>query len=232
MKNTLKIALIILIGLIIIFNRCEHKIDLRKTEVKVKPSKQYKDKEGKQNAKGEVTLIANFKALKTLDSLGEINKALNQANSALKGKIRELLLVKNTVQVKNTVKTEIIIDTLYNTEVVYIDSSHTPAYKAIFTDMYHSIEIKASKDSTTYDLRVVNDLEISHSRKKSFLGLGKTKYLVNVRSMNPYTDTLSFKNYVIQDRPRRLGLGLLGGYGASKTGLSPIIGVGLYYKIF
>ena len=39
--------------------------------------------------------------------------------------------------------------------------------------------------------------------------------------------------YVTQKIPaRRWGLGIIGGYGAGRSGLSPYIGVGVYYRIW
>ena len=244
-NDRIKLVALIIIGLIVISKSCQFKADLRskKQKIEAKPSVQYKDKEGLTNAKGEKTLIADFSLLKRLDTLEQEKKALERANSALKGKVRELTSIKNTVRIEKTIPTTVYIpadtsqlrSSTWNDKPPFIDTSFyppSPVYSSSFSDKYHSIEITASQDSTNYKLKIVNDFEISSSRKRSFLGLGKTKYFINIRSNNPYTDTLSFKNYTIDDKPRRLGFGLLGGYGISNVGLSPIIGFGFSYRIF
>jgi hypothetical protein len=243
-KDRIKVGLLIIVGLIVISKSCQLKADLhsKKQKIEAKPSVQYKDKEGLTNAKGEKTLIADFSLLKRLDTLLEEKKALERANSALKGKVKELTLLKNTVKVEKTIPTTVYIpvdtpqlrSSAWADKPPYIDTTSIPypVYSSSFSDKHHSIEITASQDSTNYKLKIVNDFEISSSRKRSFLGLGRTKYFINVRSNNPYTDTLSLKNYTIDDKPSRLGFGLIGGYGMSKKGFSPVIGVGFNFKIF
>ena len=44
--------------------------------------------------------------------------------------------------------------------------------------------------------------------------------------------TIYHKREIIYQKDRRWGIGVIGGYGIGKQGLSPYIGVGLYYKIW
>jgi len=53
-------------------------------------------------------------------------------------------------------------------------------------------------------------------------------YNAALDSIQIYPKTL----YINKSNTRRWGLGLMGGYGFSTHGLTPFVGVGLYYKIF
>lgn len=55
-------------------------------------------------------------------------------------------------------------------------------------------------------------------------------YRPKLDSLNIYEKTIIKE--VTNTIERKWGLGVMGGYGATKEGLSPFIGVGVYYKIF
>lgn len=242
-NNKIKIIIISLIILIILNTKCEKKIDLSSDKFKYE---NFRDRERALNARAERAVLTARKLHKRLLTSEEEKKALERANSALEGQIKELSLVKQTVKIVKTVPTIIYLPAkkdslsshIVNEEKLppFIDppqkEQQLPTYSSSFSDKYHSISIISSPDSTSYDLSVTNDFEISSSKKSSFLGLGKTRYFVNVRSNNPYTDSLSVKTYSIIDKPKRLGFGLIGGYGLTNKGLSPIVGLGFQFKIF
>lgn len=61
-------------------------------------------------------------------------------------------------------------------------------------------------------------------------------YRAWVSGFHPQLDSIKISKIttvrtVIKDR-RRLGVGILGGYGLGKSGLTPFVGVGVYYRIF
>lgn len=64
------------------------------------------------------------------------------------------------------------------------------------------------------------------------------KYTAFVSGYNPNLDSIYFETLseqqtiTITPKDRRVSIGLQAGYGVSKTGLSPYIGIGLQYKIF
>jgi hypothetical protein len=55
-------------------------------------------------------------------------------------------------------------------------------------------------------------------------------YRPKLDSLNIYEKTIIKE--VTNTIEKKWGLGVMGGYGATKEGLSPFIGVGIYYKIF
>ena len=57
-------------------------------------------------------------------------------------------------------------------------------------------------------------------------------YRPKLDSLNIYQKTI-IKEVTnnIKIQPRKFGVGVMGGYGMTKEGLSPFVGVGLYYKI-
>lgn len=59
-------------------------------------------------------------------------------------------------------------------------------------------------------------------------------YRAVVSGYRPNLDSMTIyhKREIIYDKDRRWGLGVIGGYGIGKNGLSPYIGVGLYYRIW
>jgi len=56
-------------------------------------------------------------------------------------------------------------------------------------------------------------------------------YKPELDSIHVYPKTIE-KTVTIQSKPRKWGIGVLGGYGVSNKGFTPVVGVGLYYRIF
>jgi hypothetical protein len=72
---------------------------------------------------------------------------------------------------------------------------------------------------------------LSSKKKYGFLNL-KSKYTVEAVTFNKKVCLTGLRSVeIIPDRPRRIGLGILAGYGMSNRGLSPTISVGVYYRI-
>lgn len=58
-------------------------------------------------------------------------------------------------------------------------------------------------------------------------------YSANLDSISVYPKTIYRTNTITyKQKPKRFGLGVHAGYGISKNGLSPYIGVGVHYNIF
>lgn len=56
-------------------------------------------------------------------------------------------------------------------------------------------------------------------------------YRVNLDSIKVYQRNTIVERY-IKPKPKRLGIGIVGGYGLSKDGLTPFVGIGVSYNLF
>jgi len=92
-------------------------------------------------------------------------------------------------------------------------------------------EFKINTDST-FSFSVKDSLALVSSRKNfGFLGL-KKKNTVEVVSYNPKSTITGLKSIEIVENPKRVGIGIMVGYGMSKDGLSPVVSAGVFYRIF
>lgn len=55
--------------------------------------------------------------------------------------------------------------------------------------------------------------------------------VITYRDRNPYATINSLENIIIQDKPKRFGIGLHLGYGVATNGLSPVISIGINYNL-
>ena len=84
-------------------------------------------------------------------------------------------------------------------------------------------------DSLTF----ISDISIGVGYKKRTFKtlLKKSELVVTYSDKNPYTKVKSLQNIVIQDKPKRFGIGLQVGYGLTVNGLSPTISIGINYNL-
>lgn len=59
-------------------------------------------------------------------------------------------------------------------------------------------------------------------------------YTAWVSGFRPQLDSLRIynKTAIVKEKPSRIGLGVMGGYGFGKGGLTPFFGVGFFYRLF
>ena len=92
-------------------------------------------------------------------------------------------------------------------------------------------EFKINPDST-FSFSVKDSLALLTSRKNyGFLGF-KRKNTVEVVSFNPKSTITGLKSIEIIEKPKRIGIGIMVGYGMSKDGLSPTVSAGIFYRVF
>jgi hypothetical protein len=76
---------------------------------------------------------------------------------------------------------------------------------------------------------------VGYWKRKGFLHLGRKDYFLDISSENPNTYIDNIKDFKItSDKPRRIGLGFIGGYGidiGNKFQFRPYIGIGVYYRL-
>lgn len=99
----------------------------------------------------------------------------------------------------------------------------------VYKDRWTSF-FQPDKDRLSY--QIFDSLTVvSYNKKHGFLNMKKT-YVTEVINHNPYVSMTGLKSFEIEPRDRRVGLGVSVGYGATKTGLSPYVGFGVYYRVF
>lgn len=120
-----------------------------------------------------------------------------------------------SVQRDTIAVTEVRVDTIYRDKVVY---RHLPAVEVVRTDTIILAD--------TIFVAVPIDTYIA---KDSTYHVEATGYDVNFKRIEVYPTTIYRTERV--STPKRWGIGIQAGYGASKQGLSPYIGVGVQYNI-
>lgn len=65
-------------------------------------------------------------------------------------------------------------------------------------------------------------------RKEGFF---KREFRMDVVNSNPYITTEEMNSFVYKEKQKRLGIGLSAGYGFSKEGLSPFVGLTINYSL-
>lgn len=130
--------------------------------------------------------------------------------------------IDNTTGVSDSGKTVVHHrDTVYVDEKVYM----YPAYSYYKKDDWIEINVLSTKDTTFVDLLIENKYDVYITRNRG-------KYSATVHSLSPYTKDQKVRAMnVIAPSPKRLGLGINAGYGMTKEGLSPYVGIGIQYNI-
>ena len=118
-----------------------------------------------------------------------------------------------------------------------------PYYKPVAKDSlvvrYETVKLPAVRD-TVRDSLIYKDTLV-HDSVNVILPITQKKYedstytawvsgfRPNLDSINIYRKTV-YKT--IMEKPRRFGIGVMGGYGYGTKGATPFIGVGIYYRLF
>lgn len=97
---------------------------------------------------------------------------------------------------------------------------------------WYNGRIIAKRDSTNLDIKIENSYTIVIGQEGKWYK--KKTPFVEVTNENPYTKTKTLRTYQVDNKikPKRIGIGIIGGYGFSiGIKLSPIIGIGLSYNL-
>lgn len=128
------------------------------------------------------------------------------------------------------VTTEIKYDTIPYYMPVPVDS---------YITRYEVVKLPAVRDTIT-DSLIYKDTLI-HDSVNVVVPITQKKYedstyTAYVSGYNPQLDSISIYRktiyQTITEKPRRFGVGITGGYGYGKGGLTPFVGVGIYYNLF
>lgn len=146
------------------------------------------------------------------------------------GALLAVLLMRGEADGKVDVTTKISYDTIPYYMPVPVDS---------YITRYEVVKLPAVRDTIT-DSLIYKDTLI-HDSVNVVVPITQKKYedstyTAYVSGYNPRLDSISIYRktiyQTITERPRRFGVGITGGYGYGKGGLTPFVGVGIYYNLF
>ncbi len=215
-KNIFSWLVLIFIIIIIIFcvKACNNNI--RKENSKLIESlndsiSYYKDVEGVLHSKISVIEDDYFLKLKLKD------KEIVELQSLVKKykNVKSATIIKTETKIVEKIVNKTILDTI----------SNTPIYESSFNlKDYIWGDIVAKKDTTDIKINIKNDFNIVTYKERG-------KLVLDVSDKNPYSVTKVQRSYINLPKQKRFGLGVNAGYGISKSGLSPYIGLGVNYNI-
>lgn len=188
--------------------------------------KVWKDKDGKNMAKIAVLETTSSKALLQLETT---DKTINKLKSLVKSN-RRLLKKQGSASI---IKAETDITTSTNT-IVEENGTQFPTYKGNVENPWYKINSVATKDSTSYKLKVFSSLNLTIGQEEQGFLKKKKPYAI-ANDDNPYTNIKDMRTYQVSlPKPKKLGFGGYAGYGATihnsqvLTGFQ--IGGGVIYK--
>lgn len=215
-KNIFSWLVLIFIIIIIIFcvKACNNNI--RKENSKLIESlndsiSYYKDVEGVLHSKISVIEDDYFLKLKLKDKeIVELQDLVKKYNN-----VKSATIIKTETKIIEKIVNKTILDTI----------SNTPIYESSFNlKDYIWGDIVAKKDTTDIKINIKNDFSIVTYKEKN-------KLILDVSDKNPYSITKSQRSYINLPKQKRFGLGVNVGYGISKSGLSPYVGLGVNYNL-
>ena len=171
----------------------------------------YRDVEDILHSKISVIEDDYFLKLKLKDK--EINELQNLVKKYKN--VKSATIIKTETKIVEKIVNKTILDTI----------SNTPIYESSFNlKGYIWGDIVAKKDTTNIKINIKNDFSIVTYKEKN-------KLILDVSDKNPYSITKAQRSYINLPKQKRWGLGINAGYGVSKSGLSPYIGLGVNYNI-
>jgi hypothetical protein len=215
-KNIFSWLVLIFIIIIIIFcvKACDNSI--RKEDSKLIESlndsiSYYRDVEGILHSKISIIEDDYFLKLKLKDKeIVELQDLVKKYNN-----VKSATIIKTETKIIEKIVNKTILDTI----------SNTPIYESSFNlKDYIWGDIVAKKDTTDIKINIKNDFSIVTYKEKN-------KLILDVSDKNPYSITKSQRSYINLPKQKRFGLGVNVGYGISKSGLSPYVGLGVNYNL-
>lgn len=171
----------------------------------------YRDVEGILHSKISVIEDDYFLKLKLKDKeIVELQDLVKKYKN-----VKSATIIKTETKIVEKIVNKTILDTI----------SNTPIYESSFNlKDYIWGDIVAKKDTTDIKINIKNDFNIVTYKEKN-------KLVLDVSDKNPYSVTKVQRSYINLPKQKKFGLGINTGYGISKNGLSPYIGLGINYNI-
>lgn len=171
----------------------------------------YRDVEGILHSKISVIEDDYFLKLKLKDKeIVELQDLVKKYKN-----VKSATIIKTETKIVEKIVNKTVLDTI----------SNTPIYESSFNlKDYIWGNIVAKKDTTDIKINIKNDFNIVTYKERG-------KLVLDVSDKNPYSVTKVQRNYINLPKQKKFGLGVNAGYGISKSGLSPYIGLGVNYNI-
>lgn len=157
--------------------------------------------------------------------------SLKQANEISRLKLRIDTLLED---IKHNGQIIVVQNSRINSLADSVVANNKPTQKAIllpftFAKKDQWLDLKGMFDDNGklgIDLKMDMDVDV-------ITGVAKTKERnVNVLTDSPYIGVINVKSYKTDvQKPKRMGIGAVVGYGVCRNGLSPYIGIGLSYNV-
>jgi hypothetical protein len=250
-----KVVSITIIVILVLLNlkSCKNTQDTKKDYVSTINALQdtmitYRNKDGMQVAK--ISLIETEKASQFLEINSKdavIIKLQEEVkkNKNRMGKSGSITVIENTTNLATVDTTSYITfkDTIVRNDTVFVYPEYSSFIKKglkIDSSYWVTANVKANKDSTSFELGIQNSYTVVLGREKSkgFKALFKPKVaFAEVTNENPYTSTKTIRAYQVKTpKPKRFGIGVHVGYGLTFDKnytpiIRPYIGIGFQYNI-
>lgn len=171
----------------------------------------YRDVEGILHSKISVIEDDYFLKLKLKDKeIVELQDLVKKYKN-----VKSATIIKTETKIVEKIVNKTVLDTI----------SNTPIYESSFNlKNYIWGNIVAKKDTTDIKINIKNDFNIVTYKERG-------KLVLDVSDKNPYSVTKVQRNYINLPKQKKFGLGVNAGYGISKSGLSPYIGLGVNYNL-
>lgn len=171
----------------------------------------YRDVEGILHSKISIIEDDYFLKLKLKDKeIVELQDLVKKYKN-----VKSATIIKTETKIVEKIVNKTVLDTI----------SNTPIYESSFNlKDYIWGDIVAKKDTTDIKINIKNDFNIVTYKEKG-------KLVLDVSDKNPYSVTKAQKSYINLPKQKKFGLGINTGYGISKNGLSPYIGLGINYNL-
>lgn len=214
------IVVIMLSILLFILNKCNKQQDIINMHNAINDSLiKIKNKDSTESASIALIQASNAKLFLELQTTNQEIRNLQDEVKKYKDKIKNGGSITNHTTVTNYYNSTNTYTTLENGNIVYNGTNKDKTW-IDWTS-------KATKDSTSLKLKVINAYSIIIGQEKQGL-FKKPKPIVEVINKNPYSSTTSLRAFEVKDtrKTNRFTLGVQAGFGFTFYGPSPYIGIG------
>ena len=217
--------ILLLLGMVISLKYCNKQQDIINMHNAINDSLvKVKNKDSTETATIALMQASNAKLILELQTTNQEIKNLQDEVRKYKDKIKNGGSITNHTTVTNYYNSTNTYTTLENGFVVYNGTNKDKTW-IDWTS-------KATKDSTSLKLKVINAYSIIIGEEKQGL-FKKPKPIVEVINKNPYSSTTSLRAFEVKDNTsnKRFGLGVQGGVGITMFGFTPYLGIGVSYNL-
>lgn len=189
-----------------------------------------RDKDGLHKATIQSLEFENKRQLLSLKSKDSTIIWLQSVVKSFDGKIQNAIVLGISTAIKGTTPSTVLPGTF----IIAGDTiHHYPKYESKWMNKWENGYILASKDSVYHLIKINNELEIIQGfKKKPLFSFKKIPLEIQVKNLNPNTETKELRDFTVKNPETRFGLGV--NAGVCFTGdlqLKPYVGIGVQYTL-